>query len=73
MVAIIHAHVKSVHIDAADLRPYQKFFGRYIIFFVVGQLQTLLLNIAIKINSISFFQCHDCLFESIRTSIDDTC
>mgnify|MGYP005892955687 FL=1 len=43
MVAIIHAHVKSVHIDAADLRPYQKFFGRYIIFFVVGQLQTLLI------------------------------
>lgn len=43
MVAIIHAHVKSVHIDADDLKPYQKFFGRYIIFFIVGQLQTLLI------------------------------
>lgn len=43
MVAIIHAHVKSVKIDGYKLKPYQKFFGRYITFFIIGQLQTLLI------------------------------
>ncbi len=43
MVAIIHAHVKGVHIDGGELKPYQKFFGRYITFFIIGQLQTLLI------------------------------
>lgn len=43
MVAIIHAHVKSVKIDGYKLKSYQKFFGRYITFFIIGQLQTLLI------------------------------
>ena len=43
LVAIIHAHVKSVKIDGYKLKPYQKFFGRYITFFIIGQLQTLLI------------------------------
>ncbi len=40
MVAIIHTGVKED--DFLEMHTYQKYFGRYIIFFLIGQLQTLI-------------------------------
>jgi len=46
LVAIIHVQVKSIEpcygVDIADIKPYQAFFGRYITFFIIGQMQALL-------------------------------
>lgn len=45
-VAIVHVPVKSlepgVKLDVKDLKPYQAFFGRYITFFIIGEIQALL-------------------------------
>lgn len=45
-VAIVHVPVKSlepgVKLDVKDLKPYQAFFGRYITFFIIGEVQALL-------------------------------
>lgn len=40
LVAIIHTEVKPCGIE--NLKPHQEFFGRYITFFLIGQLQTLI-------------------------------
>ena len=42
LVAIIHVQVKPVE-NIENIKPYEKFFGRYITFFLVGQAQTLLI------------------------------
>lgn len=46
LVAIIHVKVKSIEpsygIDITQVKPYQAFFGRYMTFFFVGQMQALL-------------------------------
>lgn len=46
LVAIIHVKVQSIEpsygIDISEIKPYQAFFGRYITFFLVGQMQALL-------------------------------
>lgn len=41
LVAIIHVHVHPIE-GADNLKPYQKYFGRYMIFFLIGQTQTLI-------------------------------
>lgn len=41
LVAIIHTKVKPVE-KIMNLKPYQEYFGRYAVFFFVGQVQTLL-------------------------------
>lgn len=41
LVAIIHTKVKPVE-KIMNLKPYQEYFGRYAVFFFVGQIQTLL-------------------------------
>lgn len=43
MVAIIHTQVKKSKHLPAGVKPYQKFFGRYLTFYCIGQLQTLLI------------------------------
>ena len=43
MVAIIHTQVKKSKYLPAGVKPYQKFFGRYLTFYCIGQLQTLLI------------------------------
>lgn len=43
LVAIIHTPVHKAEGIPENAKPYQKFFGRYFIFFAVGQLQTLLM------------------------------
>lgn len=40
LVAIVHVKVEPV--DGMNIKPYQAFFGRYMLFFVVGQIQTLI-------------------------------
>lgn len=40
LVAILRTKVLPFE-DGTELRAYQKFFGRYVIFFIVGQIQTL--------------------------------
>ena len=42
LVAIIHVGVKNTD-GLKDVKNYQKFFGRYIIFFLIGQIQTLII------------------------------
>ena len=42
-MAIIHTPVHKAEGIPENAKPYQKFFGRYFIFFAVGQLQTLLM------------------------------
>lgn len=41
LVALIHVKVKDSE-DLPGVKPYQKFFGRYISFFVIGQVQTII-------------------------------
>ncbi len=41
MVAIIHTKVKPIE-GVTNLKTYEEFFGRYLVFFLVGQLQTLI-------------------------------
>ena len=41
LVAIMKTHVKTLP-TATKLRSYQEFFGRYLVFFLIGQLQTLI-------------------------------
>lgn len=41
LIAIIHTEVKSVD-EFENLKNYQRFFGRYIVFFLIGQLQTVI-------------------------------
>lgn len=41
LVAIIHVHVHPIE-GMAPIKPYQAYFGRYITFFIVGQLQALI-------------------------------
>ncbi len=41
LIAIIHTGVKPTP-EMKDLKTYQKFFGRYLVFFLIGQLQTLI-------------------------------
>ena len=41
LVAIIHTKVKPDP-SLADIRPYQKFFGRYLTFFLISQVQALI-------------------------------
>lgn len=41
LVAIIHVKVEPVE-GLFDVKPYQEFFGRYILFFLIGQVQTLI-------------------------------
>ncbi len=41
LVAIIHVKVEPVE-GLANVKPYQEFFGRYILFFLIGQVQTLI-------------------------------
>lgn len=43
LVAIVHTPVHKAEGIPENAKPYQKFFGRYFIFFAVGQLQTLLM------------------------------
>ncbi|MCH4191766.1 MAG: YhgE/Pip domain-containing protein [Butyrivibrio sp.] len=38
LVAIVHVRVEPI--EGMQIRPYQAFFGRYILFFLVGQIQT---------------------------------
>ena len=40
LVAIVHVKVEPI--DGMDIKPYQAYFGRYMLFFVVGQVQTLI-------------------------------
>ncbi|MBP7349264.1 MAG: YhgE/Pip domain-containing protein [Butyrivibrio sp.] len=40
LVAIVHVKVEPI--DGMNIKPYQAFFGRYMLFFVVGQIQTLI-------------------------------
>jgi putative membrane protein len=41
LVAIIHVKVEPEE-NITDVKPYQAYFGRYILFFLVGQVQTLI-------------------------------
>ena len=41
LVAIIHVHVHPVP-GVKNLKPYQAYFGRYVLFFAVGQIQALI-------------------------------
>ena len=41
LVAIIHVKVKPVE-GLINVRPYQEYFGRYLLFFLIGQVQTLI-------------------------------
>lgn len=41
LVAIIHVKVKPVE-GLTNVKPYQEYFGRYILFFLIGQTQTLI-------------------------------
>ncbi len=41
LVALIHVKVKD-NDELPGVKPYQKFFGRYISFFVIGQVQTII-------------------------------
>lgn len=41
LVAIIHVKVKPVE-GITNVKPYQEYFGRYILFFLIGQTQTLI-------------------------------
>ena len=41
LVALIHVKVKDSD-EIPGVKPYQKFFGRYISFFVIGQVQTII-------------------------------
>lgn len=41
LVAIIHVKVEPVE-EIGEIKPYQAYFGRYITFFLVGQVQTLI-------------------------------
>lgn len=41
LVAIIHVKVEPEE-GITDIKPYQAYFGRYILFFLVGQVQTLI-------------------------------
>ncbi|MDD6194153.1 MAG: YhgE/Pip domain-containing protein [Lachnospiraceae bacterium] len=41
LIAIIHTEVKSAD-EFDNLKNYQRFFGRYIVFFLIGQLQTVI-------------------------------
>ena len=41
LVALIHVKVKD-NDELTGVKPYQKFFGRYLNFFVIGQVQTLI-------------------------------
>lgn len=41
LVAIIHVKVHPVE-GMTNVKPYQKYFGRYILFFLIGQTQTLI-------------------------------
>lgn len=43
LVAIIHTPVLKASDISENTKPYQKFFGRYFIFFAIGQMQTLLI------------------------------
>lgn len=40
LVAIVHVKVEPI--DGMNIKPYQAFFGRYMLFFLVGQIQTLI-------------------------------
>ena len=40
LVAIVHVKVEPI--DGMNIKPYQAFFGRYMLFFVVGQIQMLI-------------------------------
>lgn len=42
MVALIHVKVKKNEYLGDDIKGWQKFFGRYFIFFFIGQIQTLI-------------------------------
>lgn len=41
LVAIIHVKVEPIE-GLENVKPYQEFFGRYILFFLIGQVQTLI-------------------------------
>lgn len=41
LVAIIHVKVEPEE-GIVDVKPYQQYFGRYILFFLIGQIQTLI-------------------------------
>lgn len=41
LVAIIHVKVKPVE-GLTNVKPYQEYFGRYLLFFLIGQVQTLI-------------------------------
>ncbi len=41
LVAIIKTKVKPI-VGIANVKPYQEFFGRYVVFFLVGQVQTII-------------------------------
>lgn len=41
LIALIHTNVTHVH-GAEKIYTYQEYFGRYLVFFVIGQMQTLL-------------------------------
>lgn len=41
LVALIHVKVKDNE-ELEGVKPYQKFFGRYLNFFVIGQVQTII-------------------------------
>ena len=41
LVAIIHVNVKE-EVEIGETKNYQRFYGRYLIFFLIGQIQTLI-------------------------------
>ncbi len=69
LVAIIHVKVLSDE-DVPDVKPYQKYFGRYITFFLIGQGQALLTALGnllyIRIQCVNpfllWFACSFCSF-----------
>ena len=42
LIAIIHTTLKTIPAGCVNLKNYQLFFGRYMVFFFVGQVQTLI-------------------------------
>ena len=42
LIAIVHSTLKTVPAGCVNLMNYQKFFGRYMVFYFIGQIQTII-------------------------------
>ncbi|MCR5354203.1 MAG: YhgE/Pip domain-containing protein [Lachnospiraceae bacterium] len=42
LIAIVHSTLKTVPVGCVNLMNYQKFFGRYMVFYFIGQIQTII-------------------------------